>query len=107
MVKSKVDDEDVVEDGFEDFDEGLVVGVWEVDFASFFVGEGYDEAVGEPFVEAFGAVVQAPFEPLDFGDFLLQAREGFLDLLDLGFGGVFLELEADDVSDAFGFHFGF
>ena len=99
MVKSKVDDEDVVEDGFEDFDEGLVVGVWEVDFASFFVGEGYDEAVSESFVEPFGAIVFTPLEGTDPGNLTFQSGEFSLDFFNLRGIGAFLELEAHDMAD--------
>jgi len=97
LLAPEIDDEDVGEDGLEDLDEGLVIGVREVGGAALFVVEGDDEAVGEILVESFGAVVGAPFQGGDFRDLLLEGDEGFLDFLDLGLGGVVLELEGDDV----------
>ena len=53
----EVDHKHVVENGFEDGNESFVIGVRKVFGSRLFVVEGYDEAVGESFVEPFGAVV--------------------------------------------------
>ena len=56
----EVDHKDILENGLEDGNESFVVRVREVCSSRLFVLEGYDKAVGEPFVQSFRTVVKAP-----------------------------------------------
>ena len=95
----EVDHKDIVEDRLEDGNESFVVGVGEVCCSSLFVLEGYDKAVGESFVQSFRAVVLSPFEGADSGNLSFQCGEFPLDLSNLRGIGVFLELEAHDMTN--------
>jgi len=98
---SEIDYEDVVQNRLQYFPERLVVGVGQVGVSGLLVGEGQDEAMGKSLVQTFRTVVRSPFQAFDLCDlfFLLQVLEGLLHLRDLLLGGVFLELEAHDVSN--------
>ena len=95
----KVDHKHVVENGFEYGNESFVIGVRKVFGSRLFVVEGYDKAVGESFVEPFGAVVFTPLERTDSGNLSFQGGEFSLDFFNPGGLGVFLELEAHDMAD--------
>ena len=95
----EVDHKHVVENGFEDGYESFVIGVGKVFGSRLFVVEGYDEAVGESFVEPFGAVVFTPLERTDPGNLSFQGGEFSLDFFYLRGIGAFLELEAHDMAD--------
>ena len=71
----EVDHKHVVENGFEYGNESFVIGVRKVFGSRLFVVEGYDEAVGESFVEPFGAVVFTPLERTDSGNLSFQGGE--------------------------------
>lgn len=98
LLRDEVEDEDVVEDGTQFLDEGLVSFVGDVGIEAGFVGKGDDEAMGESLGFLLGAEVGAPFEVGDRVDFGGKGGEAFLDGFDLSGGGVLLELEADDVA---------
>ena len=102
LFGDKVEDEDVVEDGLEDFDEGLVVGMGKVDVESGTILEGDDEAMGEAFGAIFGAHIGAPLEVGDGVDLAFEGGEFLLNGFDLSRFGGFLELEADDVAESSG-----
>ena len=95
----EVDHKHVVETGFEDCNESFVIGVGKVFGSRLFVVEGYDEAVGESFVEPFGAVVFTPLERTDPGNLSFQGGEFSLHFFNPRRLGVFLELEAHDMAD--------
>jgi len=95
----EVDHKHVVENGFKDGYESFVIRVREVLGSRLFVFEGDDKAVGESFVEPFGAVVFTPLEGADPGNLSFQGGEFFLDFFNLRRIGVFFELEAHDVTD--------
>ena len=96
----EVDHKDVVEDGLENGNESFVVRVREVYRACPLAFEGHDKAVGESFVEPFGAIVLAPFERPDAGNLFFQCGEFPFDFSDRCGIGIFFELKADDVTDA-------
>ena len=95
----EVDHKDIIEDGFENGDESFVVRVGEVCRPGLLVFKGDDEAVGESFVQSFRAVVLSPFEGADSGNLSFQCGEFPLDLSNLRGIGVFLELEAHDMTN--------
>tara|TARA_Y100000589_G_scaffold167975_1_gene159853 strand:- start:439 stop:867 length:429 start_codon:yes stop_codon:yes gene_type:complete len=95
----EVDHKHVVENGFEDGYESFVIGVGQVFGSRLFVVEGDDKAVGESFVEPFGAVVFTPLERMDPGNLSFQGGEFSLDFFYLRGISAFLELEAHDMAD--------
>ena len=100
VSRIEVDHKDVVEEGFENGNESLVVRMREVYRACPLVFEGHDKAVGESFVEPFGAIVLAPFERPDAGNLSFQGGEFPFDFSDRCGIGIFFELKAHDVTDA-------
>ena len=95
----EVDHKDILENGFEDGNEGFVVRVGEVDRPGLFVLKGDDKAVGESLVQSFGTVVLSPFERAYSGNLSFQCGEFPFDFSDRGRIGIFLELEAHDMTD--------
>ena len=95
----EVDHKDILENGLEDGNESFVVGVGEVCRPGLFVLEGYDKAVGEPFVQSFRTVVLSPFEGANAGNLSFQCGEFPLNFSDRRRIGVFLELEANDMAN--------
>ena len=95
----EVDHKDVIENGLEDGNESFVVGGGEVCRPGLFVLKGYDKAVGESLVQSFRAVVLSPFERADSGNLSFQCGEFPFDFSDRGGLGIFLELEAHDMTD--------
>ncbi len=102
LLRDEVEDEDVVEDGLKDLDEGLVVGMGKIDVESGTILEGDDEAMGEAFGAIFGADIGAPLEVGDGVDLAFEGGEFLLDGFNLSRFSVFLELEADDVAESSG-----
>jgi hypothetical protein len=98
LFGDEVDDEDLVEAGKEEFDEGFVGFVWKVDVESGAVLEADDETMSEALGVVLGADVCAPLEGGDGFDLLFESDEGFLDLFDLLGLGVFFEFKANDVA---------
>ena len=60
LLADEVEDEDVIEDGLENFDESLMVSVRKVNVETGAVLEGYDKTMRETFGAVFGADVCAP-----------------------------------------------
>jgi len=83
----------------DDVDEGLVIGVGEIDLQALAVLETDEEAVREVVVERFDVLGHAPFDVHDGVDLLLEQEKLVDDVLDVVLGGGFLELEADDVPE--------
>ena len=98
---SEIDHEDVIENGFEDGHECLVVGVGEIDFTGLGVFEGHDEAMSEFLVQPFGAIVLSPLQGENSVNLILEGGEGLFHFLDLFRFGFLFEFEAHDVSDRF------
>jgi hypothetical protein len=99
LIRPKVDDVNVREDGLEDADERFVVWMGQIGFPGFLVLERDDEAVGKTLFQAFRAVVLAPFQVEYARDLALEGDKSFLNLLYLAIGGVFLELKGDDMAE--------
>ena len=98
LFADEVEDEDVVEDGFEDFHEGLVVRVGKVNVETGAVLEGHDKTMRETFGAVFGANIGAPLKVDDGVDLSFERGEFLFDIFDLlGFGFLF-EFEAHDVT---------
>ena len=105
LLADEVEDEDVVEDGLEDFDESLMVIVGKVNVETGAVLEGYDKTMRETFGAVFGADVGAPLEVDDGMDLSFEGGKFLLDIFDLLGFGFFFEFEADDMTEESGCFF--
>ena len=95
---NEVEDEDVVEDGLEDLDKGLVGVVRAIDLEAGHVLEADDKAMSEAFGAVLRADVGAPLEAGDGVDLPLEGCKFLFDVLNLGGRGIFFELKTNDVA---------
>jgi len=82
----------------EDFYEGEVVRVGEVNFPISLTFEGDEEKVGEAFVQAFGAIVDAPLKIVNDVYLFRQSPESCFHLGYAIGSALFLEGEQDGVA---------
>ena len=84
-----------------DLHEVLVSGVRQINVATFFVGEGHEEAMREALRLSFGADVGAPLKIADRVDLARQCSESRLDFFDLILRRPLFEFEEHNVPQHF------
>src|SRR4029077_16250639 len=100
--RPEIDDENVSQNGTDQFAEFLVVGMPEIGIAIGGALEAQDKTVRESFVVLLWTHIGSPFVGDDLRNLLLQCPEGVLDFLDLCWRSRWLELEGNHVNQ-FGF----